>query len=55
MNDCDGGNLSTAQCRCVLDILQVRYTETAYRELERAIQRDQRTDELMEIVNVCTR
>ncbi len=55
MDDCTGAGASQSVCRCMLDILAVRYNEAAYRELERAISRGDRESELTAIVNACTR
>ena len=42
-------------CRCMLDILAVRYNVAAYRELEKAISSGQREGELNAIVSACIR
>jgi hypothetical protein len=55
MDDCTGAGAGQSTCRCMLDILAVRYNVDAYRELERAISRNERQSELNAIVNVCTR
>jgi serine/threonine-protein kinase len=55
MDDCTGAGAGQAVCRCMLDILEVRYNQTAYRELEKAIAANQRQGELNAIVNACTR
>jgi hypothetical protein len=55
MDDCTGAGAGQSVCRCMLDILAVRYNEAAYRELEKAISNGQRESELTAIVNACTR
>jgi hypothetical protein len=55
MDDCTGAGAGQSTCRCMLDILAVRYNEAAYRELEKAISNGQRESELTAIVNACTR
>jgi len=55
MDDCTGAGAGQSVCRCMLDILAVRYNEAAYRELEKAISNNQRQAELNAIVSACTR
>ena len=55
MDDCTGAGASQSVCRCMLDILAVRYDVNAYRELEKAISANQRQGELNAIVSACTR
>jgi hypothetical protein len=54
MDGCvSGGNAS--QCRCMFDIIQVRYNIDAFAQLERDLARNQRINELDAIAQVCVR
>jgi serine/threonine-protein kinase len=54
MDGCTGGGGSQALCRCMLDILQTHYDEKAYRELERAVARKERQNEIDGIARACS-
>jgi hypothetical protein len=53
MDDCTGAGATNTDCRCMFNILQVRYDVTAYREFERALDRGERMNELNAIVQAC--
>lgn len=55
LDACTGQGATQSLCRCALDIIEVRYTVTAYRELEQALAKDQREGEITAIVNACAR
>jgi hypothetical protein len=55
MDACTGQGAATSLCRCALDIIEVRYTLAAYRELEQALDRGQREGEITAVVNACAR
>ena len=55
MDDCTGAGAATSVCRCMLDILNARFTVAQYREFEAAVNRNERQGELNAVVQACVR
>ena len=55
MDGCTGGGASTSVCRCMLDILEARFTLAQYRDFEQAISKNERQVEVNGIIQACVR
>jgi hypothetical protein len=55
MDGCTGVGQATSVCRCMLDILEARFTLAQYREFEQAITNNERQVEFNGIINACVR